>query len=127
MIFRTILTISALFTASTSALAQQGYEFEVYGTSIPAPRETEVELHTNFVPSGSQLVDEPEGRATHRAFRSSAELTRGLTSWLAASIYAVGYARNGAGVGNRSAQLESSAGSRPVAGSRLCAGRIRRA
>jgi hypothetical protein len=104
MLIRTTIAISALLVLAGPARAQQGYEFEVYGTGIPARGAGELELHTNFVPSGSQLVDDNEGRATHRAFRSSLELSTGLASWLEATFYAVSYARNGAGVqyvGNR--------------------------
>jgi hypothetical protein len=104
MLIRTIVASFAVLLLATPAQAQQGYEFEVYGTSV-SPRGTgELELHTNFVPSGSQLVDDPDGRATHRALRSSLELSTGLASWLEASVYAITYARNGAGVqyvGNR--------------------------
>jgi hypothetical protein len=99
------LTIAFALTAvSATAGAQQGYEFEVYGAHTAKPGSGEIELHTNFVPKGSQLVDDAEGRATHRAFRSSFEVSTGITSWLEASAYAVGYARHGAGidyVGNR--------------------------
>ncbi len=104
MLTRTIIGVAALFLATTRGQAQQGYEFEVYNTEISAPRNGELELHTNFVPSGSQLFDDAEGRATHRAFRSALELSAGLTNWLEGSLYAVGYARSGAGlqyVGNR--------------------------
>jgi hypothetical protein len=93
-----------LLTAAVSAQAQQGFEYEVYDTDLSAPRTGEVELHTNFVPSGTQTTDSPDGRATHRAWRSSLEISTGLTSWLEASVYAVGYARSGSGlqfVGNR--------------------------
>jgi hypothetical protein len=104
MFIRPAIALSALFFFATSAQAQQGYEFEVYGASVAPVGGGELELHTNFVPSGSQLVDDSEGRATHHALRSSLELSTGLASWLEASIYAVSYARNGAGlqyVGNR--------------------------
>jgi len=104
MLNQTTIVLSAFFVLATSAQAQQGYEFEVYGASVPARGSGELELHTNFVPSGSQLVDDAEGRATHRALRSSLELSTGLASWLEASVYAVTYARSGAGiqyVGNR--------------------------
>jgi hypothetical protein len=104
MLIRTTIAISALLVLAAPARAQQGYEFEVYGTGIPARGAGELELHTNFVPSGSQLVDDNESRATHRAFRSSLELSTGLASWLEAALYAVSYSRNGAGVqyvGNR--------------------------
>ncbi len=104
MLIRISLASIAFFLLATSAQAQQGYEFEVYGTSLSAKGAGELELHTNFVPSGSQIVDDAEGRATHRAIRSSLELSTGLASWLEASFYAITYARSGAGlqyVGNR--------------------------
>jgi hypothetical protein len=104
MLTRTTIAISAIFLFAASARAQQGYEFEVYGTGVPARGAGELELHTNFVLSGAQRVDEIEGRATHRALRSSLELSTGLASWLTASFYTVAYGRNGAGlqyVGNR--------------------------
>ena len=98
MLTRTIIGVTALFLTATQVQAQQGYEFEVYNIEISAPGKGELELHANFVPSGSQLFDDAEGRATHRAFRSALELSTGLTSWLEGSLYAVGYARAGAGV-----------------------------
>ena len=104
MLIRHTITLSAVLVFAASAQAQQGYEFEVYGTSVAPVGGGELELHTNFVPSGSRLVDDSEGRATNRALRSSLELSTGLASWLEASFYAVTYARNGAGlqyVGNR--------------------------
>jgi hypothetical protein len=104
LITRTMSAFAALFLLATAAQAQQGYEFEVYSTDVSARGAGEIELHTNFVPSGSQLVDDTEGRATHRAVRSSLEVSTGIASWLEASLYAVTYARSGAGlqyVGNR--------------------------
>ena len=104
MLIRTIIGVTALVLLAAPARAQQGYEFEVYGTSIAVPGTGELELHTNFVPAGSQRFDDTEGRATHRAFRSSLELSTGITSWLEGSFYTVGYARSGTGlqyVGNR--------------------------
>ena len=100
------LSFAALLSLSlaSSARAQHGYEYEVYGTDISRPGSGELELHMNFVPAGTQTVDEPDGRATNRAWRSSFEVTAGVASWLEASVYAVGYARSGAGVkyvGNR--------------------------
>src|SRR3954470_2431192 len=104
MLIRSTLVISALVVLAASAQAQQGYEFEVYDTGLPAVGTGELELHTNFVPSGSQLFDDAEGRSTHRAFRSTLEISTGLATWLEGSLYTVGYARSGAGVqyvGNR--------------------------
>jgi hypothetical protein len=104
MITRTIFTFAAFLLLATAAQAQQGYEFEVYSTDVSARAAGEIELHTNFVPSGSQSVDDTDGRATHRAVRSSLEVSTGIASWLEASLYAVTYARSGVGlqyVGNR--------------------------
>ena len=101
---RTAVILSAMIFVSGSAEAQQGYEFEVYGAEAPHRGWGEIEFHTNFVPSGAQLVDDADGRATHHAVRSSIELSAGLSSWLEASLYTVTYARNTAGVayvGNR--------------------------
>jgi hypothetical protein len=104
MLIRSTFVISALVVLASSALAQQGYEFEVYDTHVLAPASGELELHTNFVPSGSQRFDDAEGRATHRAFRSTVEISTGLATWLEGSLYTVGYAKSGVGmqyVGNR--------------------------
>ncbi len=95
---------SALFLFASTARAQQGYEFEVYGIDVPAKSARQLEVHLNFVPAGTQDVDNAQGRATNRAVRSSIGLGTGLSSWLEATLYTVTYARNGAGVqyvGNR--------------------------
>ena len=104
MLTRAIIAFSALFLLTTAAQGQQGYEFEVYSAGVSPRGAGEIELHTNFVPSGAQLADDPDGRATHRAVRTSLELSTGIASWLEASLYAVTYARSGTGlqyVGNR--------------------------
>jgi hypothetical protein len=104
MLIRSTLVVSALVVLAASAHAQQGYEFEVYDTGVLVPGSGELELHTNFVPSGSQLFDDAEGRSTHRAFRSTLEISMALATWLEGSLYTVGYAKSGAGiqyVGNR--------------------------
>ncbi len=101
---RTAIILSAITFLSASAQAQQGYEFEVYGAEMPRRGVGELEFNMNFVPSGAQLVDDAAGRATHHAFRSSIELSAGLSNWLEASLYTVTYARHTAGVayvGNR--------------------------
>ena len=83
--------------------AQQGYEFEVYGTQIKQPGAVELEVNTNYVASGPRLVA-PELFPTHHMLRSSLELSAGLTNYLEAGLYVLG-ARRGDGhsayVGNR--------------------------
>jgi hypothetical protein len=113
--FKTTIVLIALCVSAIPCRAQGGYEFEVYSTNIAPPGEAELETHINFVPSGARFVDEAGGRATHRAFRASVEIGTSLTSWLEASIYTVGYARNGAGiqyVGNRARMTAVVPGSR---------------
>ncbi|HEX2693136.1 MAG TPA: hypothetical protein VHL12_03680 [Gemmatimonadaceae bacterium] len=104
MLLKSSVVLLVLTWLPFAANAQQGYEFEVYGAEAPARGHGELEFHLNFVPSGAQLVDDDDGRATHRALRSSLELGAGITSWLSANLYAVTYAKNGSGiryVGNR--------------------------
>ena len=66
---RTAISVCAIIFLSVSAQAQQGYEFEIYGAEAIQRGLGELEFQTNFVPSGAQLVDDAEGRATHHAFR----------------------------------------------------------
>ncbi len=95
----------AIFISSplSIALAQRGYEFEVYDTQLTKPGTTEFELNTNFVASGPK---EPDTGLlpTHHMLRSSFEIGRGLTNWLEGSIYFLAGHRPNAGasyVGNR--------------------------
>lgn len=93
--------VSALPAAA--ARAQEGYEFEVYGTDLTPSGMTELELYSNVVTSGS-IAPADDLRPTNHAVRSSLEISRGLTDWLSAGLYTVGYAHNGDGVsyvGNR--------------------------
>ena len=99
-----IVSLAAAFgIQSRAAGAQQGYEFEVYGTQVKQPGAIELELNTNYVASGPQIAD-AELFPTHHMLRSSLELSAGLTSYLEASLYALG-ARQANGhsayVGNR--------------------------
>ena len=85
------------------AMAQQGYEFEVYDTQLTKPGTTEFELNTNFVASGRKQVNNGLFPTDHM-LRSSFEVGTGLTNWLEASIYLLVVHRPNAGasyVGNR--------------------------
>jgi hypothetical protein len=86
-----------------TAMAQQGYEFEVYDTHLTKPGTTEFELNTNYVASGRKVVDDGVF-PTHHMLRSSLEIGTGLTNWLEASVYVLAAHRPNAGasyVGNR--------------------------
>lgn len=107
-----LLICSTIIVAgpSSRAVAQQGYEFEVYDTHLTRPGTTELELNTNFVASGRKQLDDGIF-ATHNMLRSSVEIGRGLTPWLEGSLYFVSVLQPKAGasyVGNR-ARLTASA------------------
>jgi hypothetical protein len=98
----TPLAIACLSPLSI-ALAQKGYEFEVYDTQIKKPGTVEFELNTNFVASGPKRVDSGLFPTDHM-LRSSFEIGAGLTNWLEGSIYVLAAHRPNAGasyVGNR--------------------------
>lgn len=93
----------AIGTPFMRAMAQQGYEFEVYDTQLTKPGTTEFELNTNFVASGRKQVDNGLFPTDHM-LRSSFEIGTGLTNWLDASFYLLAVHRPNAGtsyVGNR--------------------------
>jgi hypothetical protein len=93
----------ALISPLSMAVAQQGYEFEVYDTQIKKPGTVEFELNTNFVASGPKQVDTGLFPTNHMV-RSSFEIGTGLTRWLEGSIYVLAVHRPNAGasyVGNR--------------------------
>lgn len=102
--FRRLLAIALpLAAAPALAGAQAGFEYEVYSTHIEAPQATTLELYTNYVTSGRREIDAGQ-YPTHRALRSSLEITRGLLPWLEGSVYFVGAAfrgRDAEYVGNR--------------------------
>jgi hypothetical protein len=92
-----------LISIPSAARAQAGFEYEVYSTHIETPHATTAELYTNFVASGRREIEDSQ-YPTHRALRSSLEITHGLLPWLEGSVYFVGAAfrgRNAEYVGNR--------------------------
>jgi hypothetical protein len=94
---------ATLGSPMTRAVAQQGYEFEVYDTHLTKPGTIELELNTNFVASGRKEVDDGLF-PTHHMLRSSFEIGTGITNWLEASVYVLAVHRPGVGtsyVGNR--------------------------
>jgi hypothetical protein len=102
-IYLSIAFAIALSPLPSTARAQQGYEFEVYGTHLTSPGTTEFELNTNFVASGPERPD-LDLFPTRHMVRSSFEIGTGLTSWLEGSVYVLAVQRPNAGtsyVGNR--------------------------
>src|SRR4029079_13779711 len=86
MLKRFLLVSTVFAVAANPAFAQQGYEFEVYGADIGAKRSTELELNSNFVADGIRNAEAGQ-LSSHRAVRSSLELSRTLNAWLRGSVY----------------------------------------
>lgn len=90
-------------SAVSPAVAQQGYEFEVYGPDIGPKGSTELELNSNFVAAGIRTA-EADRVSSHRAVRSSFELSRTINGWVRGSIYLTTFSGPGHAlsyVGNR--------------------------
>ena len=79
------LFIVILF-AALPCLAQDNYEIQVYGSETVAPKNTMVELHSNFIFQGSkQTVDGVI--PTEHQLHETVEITQGLTSWSEVGFY----------------------------------------
>lgn len=89
MMLRSLVILLLLASTASLATAQSGYEYEVYSTHISQPGATKLELHSNFVSSGTRAPND-EIFSSHRALRSSLEIGHGLTSWFDGSVYFVG-------------------------------------
>jgi hypothetical protein len=92
---RRALVVAALLAPAT-ALAQDNYEIQVYGSETVAPATTMFELHSNFTWDGRrQVVDGlwPTQDAEHETL----EITHGFTSWFETGFYIFTYARDGNG------------------------------
>src|SRR5882757_4667535 len=76
----------AAFLCVTPARAQDNTEIQVYGSDLVAPRETMVEIHSNFTVKGTKTVVDgvlPTNHAEHETL----EITHGFTSWFETGFY----------------------------------------
>src|ERR1700752_3083412 len=81
-----LLAICITFIPLSSALAQDNYEIQVYGSDTVAPRATMVELHSNFTVEGSKTVVDgvlPSNHAEHETL----EITQGFNDWFETGFY----------------------------------------
>jgi hypothetical protein len=78
--------VLALWTYNISLQAQDNYEIQVYGSETVAPGRTMVELHNNFIASGSRdIVDGV--LPTQGAWHETIEITHGWTPWFETGFY----------------------------------------
>jgi hypothetical protein len=98
-----IIVTVAVGLSGKSALAQDNYEIQVYGSETVAPRTTMVELHSNFTVDGSKAaagsnLTEDGTYPTNHALHETVEITQGINAWSEVGFYVFTSARSGEGV-----------------------------
>ena len=92
------LGASALVLALVAIVArgQDNFEIQVYGSETLAPRESMVELHSNYTLEGSKT--EMNGvLPTHHALHETLEITQGFTPWFETGFYVLSSVQPGKG------------------------------
>src|SRR5579864_1238987 len=85
-----------ILLSALSLTAQDNYEIQVYGADTVPPRNTMIELHSNFTVDGSKTV--VDGMLpTNHALHETIEITQGFNSWLETGFYVFTSARSGDG------------------------------
>ena len=83
---RTVLLGLSLLVCSYSALSQDNYEVQVYGSETVPPGRTMFESHTNFTVSGTKK-DQNGVAATEHAWHETFEITHGFNNWFETGFY----------------------------------------
>ncbi len=83
--------------ASISALAQDNYEIQVYGSETIEPGRTMIELHSNFIFQGNKSKV-GQMFPTNHALHETLEVTHGFNSWFETGFYLFTSARSGNGL-----------------------------
>lgn len=101
--FGVIFLELCLLAAVRPLAAQDNYEIQVYGSDTVAPKNTMLELHSNFTVDGSKA--EPGSQLTsdgtyptNHALHETIEITQGLTNWSEVGFYIFTSSRSGQGV-----------------------------
>ena len=85
-----------------SLWAQGNYEIQVYGSDTVAPKNTMVELHSNYTVQGQKQVIDGVYPTNHQ-LHETVEITQGITSWSEVGFYIFTSVQDGHGwqwVGN---------------------------
>lgn len=80
------LLVGMFCVLSSSALAQDNYEIQVYGSDLVAPHDTMFEFHTNFTAEGSKTVVDGVQPSNH-AVHETLEITHGFTDYFETGFY----------------------------------------
>ena len=90
-----ILAALIVLAAATPARAQGNYEIQVYGADTVPPRNTMVELHSNFTADGHPAMDGVA--ATNHAEHETIEITQGINDWSEVGFYVFTSEQSGLG------------------------------
>jgi hypothetical protein len=82
---------------STAARAQGNYEIQVYGADTVPPKNTMLELHSNYTVSGQRYVIDGVYPTEHQE-HETIEITQGLTNWSEVGFYIFTSEQDGHGV-----------------------------
>ena len=91
-----------LLILANSAIAQDNYEIQVYGSETMTKNKTMVELHSNFTFDGVQPIDKGVKSTNHLA-HETVEITHGFNDWFEVGFYLF----NAIGDNNRTAYVGS--------------------
>jgi len=78
--------ISFLLATAGLAFTQDNYEIQVYGSELVAPKNTMVEIHSNFTANGSKSVVDGVQPSNH-AMHETLEVTHGFNEWFETGFY----------------------------------------
>jgi hypothetical protein len=91
-----VFVLLGLLVCAGSAVAQDNYEIQVYGSELVPRGATMVELHSNFTASGRKEVEDGVN-ATNHAVHETLEITHGFSEWFETGVYLFTSARSGEG------------------------------
>jgi hypothetical protein len=83
---RIALFIFMALLAAPTARAQDNYEIQVYGAETVAPRDTMVEIHSNFTVNGTKTAEDGV-LPTNHAMHETLEITQGINDWAEVGFY----------------------------------------
>jgi hypothetical protein len=79
---------------SMSCAAQENYEIQVYGSATVPPKNTMLELHSNFIIEGAKQIVNGV-LPTNHALHETLEITQGFTPWFETGFYIFTTVQNG--------------------------------
>ena len=91
-----LLAVAACLLGGGSLWAQGNYEIQVYGSDTVPPRNTMMELHSNYTVQGQkQYIDGVY--PTNHQLHETLEITQGITSWSEIGFYVFTSVQDGRG------------------------------